>query len=114
MSLTKIISKFFLVFALTCSLFSAASSYDEYQGCCCCDYDLSVLCECLTDTHDEESFTDETASSKLAKGFKIIAPSSDNADFSSVNNCYSFSKLDFTTPTYYGVKYAVRSQVLLI
>ncbi|MGB0609687.1 MAG: hypothetical protein ACPHOG_06150 [Verrucomicrobiales bacterium] len=114
MSLTKIISRFFLVFALTCSLFSAASSYDEYQGCCCCDYDLSVLCECLTDTHDEESFTDETVSSKLAKGFKIIAPSSDNADFSSVNNCYSFSKLDFTTPTYYGVKYAVRSQVLLI
>lgn len=114
MSLTKIISRFILVFALTGSLFSAGSSYDEYQGCCCCDYDLSVLCECLSSTQDEEPFTDETVSSKLTKGFKIIAPSSDNAEFSSVNNRYFFSKLGFTTPTYYGVKYAVRSQVLLI
>jgi len=114
MSLTKIISRFFLVFVLSCSLFSAGSSYDEYQGCCCCDYDLSVFCECLSSTHDEESFSDETVSSKLTKGLKIIAPSSDNAEFSSVNNRYFFSKLGFTTPTYYGVKYAVRSQVLLI
>ena len=114
MSLTKIISRFILVFALTGSLFSAGSSYDEYQGCCCCDYDLSVLCECLSSTKDEEPLTDETVSSKLTKGLKIIAPSSDNAEFSSVNNRYFFSKLGFTTPTYYGVKYAVRSQVLLI
>ena len=114
MILTKIISRFFLVFALTGSLYIAGSSYDEYQGCCCCDYDLSVLCECLTDTHDKKSVTDETVSSKLTKGLKIIAPSSDNAEFSSVNNRYFFSKLGFTTPTYYGVNYAVRSQVLLI
>ena len=61
MNLIKIITKFLLVFALISSLFSATSSYDENQGCCCCDYDLSIVCECLIDSEEGQSLSDEVA-----------------------------------------------------
>ena len=114
MNLIKIITKFILVFALTSSLFSATSSYDENQGCCCCDYDLSIVCECLIDFEEEKSVPDELITSNSIKGLKINQPSGYNLLPILSKRNQSISKLDFAQSIYYDLKYAVRSQVLLI
>ena len=114
MNLIKIITKFLLVFALASSLFSASSRYDEYQGCCCCDYDLSIVCECLIDSEEGQLVPDEVIISKSIKGLKINQPSDYNLLPLLSKTNQSISKLDFDQSIYYDLKYAVRSQVLLI
>ena len=114
MNLIKIITKFLLVFALTSSLFSASSRYDENQGCCCCDYDISIACECLIDSEEEKSVPDELITSNSIKGLKINQPSVYNLLPLLSKRNQSISKLDFAQSIYYDLKYAVRSQVLLI
>ena len=114
MNLIKIITKFLLVFALTSSLFSATSSYDENQGCCCCDYDLSIVCECLIDSEEGQSVPDEVITSNSSKGLKINQPSDYNLLPILSKRNQSISKLYFAQSIYYDLKYAVRSQVLLI
>jgi len=114
MNLIKIITKSFLVFALTSSLFSANSRYDENQGCCCCDYDISIVCECLIDSGEGQSLSDEVIISNLIKGLKINQPSDYNLLPLLSKRNQSISKLDFAQLIYCDLKYAVRSQVLLI
>ena len=112
MNLIKIITKILLVFALISSLFSATSSYDENQGCCCCDYDLSIVCECLIDSEEGQSLPDEVITSNSSKGLKINQPSDYSLEYFFHN--HSISLLNFAPPISHAVKYAIRSQVLLI
>ena len=114
MNLIKIITKFLLVFALTSSLFSANSRYDENQGCCCCDYDISIVCECLIDSEEGQSLSDEVIISNSIKGLKINQPSDYDILPILFQRNQSISKIDFAQSIYYDLKYAVRSQVLLI
>ena len=114
MNLIKIITKLLLVYALTSSLFSASSRYDDYQGCCCCDYDISIACECLIDSEEEKSVPDELITLNSIKGLKINQPSDYNLLPLLSKRNQSISKLDFAQSIYYDLKYAVRSQVLLI
>ena len=114
MNLIKIITKSFLVFALTSSLFSANSRYDENQGCCCCDYDISIVCECLIDSEEGQSLSDEVIISNSIKGLKINQPSDYRLEYYFPNLNHPVSLLNIAPPTYHGVKYSVRSQVLLI
>ena len=114
MNLIKIMTKIFLVFALTSSLFSANSRYDENKGCCCCDYDLSIVCECLIDSEEGQSLSDEVIISNSIKGLKINQPSDYNLLPLLSKRNQSISKLDFAQLIYCDLKYAVRSQVLLI
>ena len=55
MSLTKFISKIslILVFVLT-STFSALSFEVDHTPCCCCEFDLSLNCECIHENDTEE------------------------------------------------------------
>ena len=114
MNLIKIITKLLLVFALASSLFSASSRYDEYQGCCCCDYDISIVCECLIDSEEGQSLSDEVIISNSIKGLKINQPSDYSLEYYFPNLNHPVSLLNIAPPTYHGVKYSVRSQVLLI
>ncbi len=114
MNLIKIITKIFLVFVLTSSLFSANSRYDEDQGCCCCDYDISIVCECLIDSEKGQSLSNEVTTTNSTKGLKINSPSDYNLLPFLSKRTPSISKLDFAQSIYYDLKYAVRSQALLI
>ena len=114
MNLIKIITKLLLVFALASSLFSASSRYDEYQGCCCCDYDISIVCECLIESEEVQLVPDEVIISKSIKGLKINQSSDYSLEYYFPNLNHPVSLFNISPPTYHGVKYSVRSQVLLI
>ena len=114
MNLIKIITKIFLVFALTSSLFSANSRYDEYLGCCCCDFDISLVCECLINSEEGQSLSDKEIISNSKKGLKINEPSNYSLEYYFPNLNHPVSLLNIAPQTYHGVKYSVRSQVLLI
>ena len=55
MRLIRTVSRFFSIFALTVFISSAGSSYGDSHECCCCEFDLSLNCECLheNDTEDQ-------------------------------------------------------------
>ena len=114
MNLIKIITKLLLVFALASSLFSASSRYDEYQGCCCCDYDISIVCECLIESEEVQLVPDELIISKSIQSLKINQSSDYNHLPLLSKRNRLISKLDFAQSIYYDLKYAIRSQVLLI
>ena len=114
MKLIKITTKFLLFFALTSSLSSANSKYDENQGCCCCDYDISLVCECLIDSEEGQSLSDVIIISNSIKGLKINQPPVYSLEYYFPNLNHPISLLNIAPPTHHRVKYSVRSQVLLI
>ena len=115
MSSTKFISRIslILVFVLT-STFSALSFEADHTPCCCCEFDLSLKCECIHENDTEDQVPSYALSVNLKKvldldkSFKLLRVvslyndpplllSNHNKDF------YSCSK-----------NYAIRSVVFLI
>ena len=75
MRLTKFISRIslILVFVLT-STFSVFSCEVDYTPCCCCEFDLSLDCECLHENDTEGQVPSYALSVNLKKVLDLDKP----------------------------------------
>ena len=115
MRFTKFISRIslILVFVLT-STFSVFSCEVDHSSCCCCEFDLSLNCECLHENDTEDQVPSYALSVNLKKVLdldkhfkllRVVSPFKDS----------SLLVLDHNKEFYFCSKnYATRSVVLLI
>ena len=115
MGLTKFISRIslILVFVLT-STFSVFSCEVDHSSCCCCEFDLSLNCECLHENDTE----DQIPSYALLANLKNVLDLDKSLKLLRVVSLYNKASslvLGHNKEYYFCSKnYATRSVVLLI
>jgi len=114
MILNKITYKILFLIGLSISSLSDNSVYEETIGCCCCDYGLSLLCECLTDQDDKEFIGKNAIIPSQFKDVDSIKSGNFYSSLAIWRVCISYFSTVNKSSILYRSRYATRSQVLLI
>lgn len=114
MILKKITYKILFLIVLSLSSLSDNSVYEESLECCCCDYGLSLVCECLKDQDDKEFIAKNAIIPSHFKDVDLIKSETFYSTLAIWRVCTSYFYTVNKSSILYRSKYATRSQVLLI